>query len=92
MFETNGGTAHLLRYAGTGTDWNWTEVAANADLEPLDPSVQTASFDTTGLGGTQALNFQIRALDAAGHPIYDSYVLPLSLSNTGLVFDITNHK
>jgi Spherulation-specific family 4 len=92
MFETDGGTAHLLRYAGTGTDWNWTEVAANADLEPLDPSVQTASFDTTGLGGTQALNFQIRALDAAGHPIYDSYVLPLSLSNTGLVFDITNHK
>jgi len=92
MFETDGGTAHLLRYAGTGSDWNWTEVAANADLEPLDPSVQTASFDTKGLGGTQALNFQIRALDAAGHPIYDSYVLPLSLSNTGLVFDITNHK
>jgi len=91
MFETDGGIAHLLRYAGTGTDWNWTEVAANADLEPLDPSVQTASFDTTGLGGTQALNFQIRALGAAGHPIYDGYVLPLSLSNTGLVFDITNH-
>jgi len=22
------------------------------------------------------------------HPIYDSYVLPFSLSNTGLVFDI----
>ena len=92
MFETDGGTGHLLRYAGTGTDWNWTEVAANADLEPLDPSVQIASFETTGLGGTQALNFQIRALDAAGHPVYDSYVLPLSLSNTGLVFDITNHK
>jgi len=29
---------------------------------------------------------------AAGHRIYDSYVLPLSLSNTGLIFDITNHK
>jgi hypothetical protein len=37
------------------------------------------------------LNFQFRALDAGGNPIYDSYVLPLSLSNTGLVFDITNH-
>ena len=44
-----------------------------------------------GLGGTKALNFQFRALDAAGNPIYDSYVLPLSLNNTGLVFDITNH-
>ena len=90
-FETDGGTAHLWRYAGTGTDWSWTEVAANAELDLLDPSVQAASFETAGLGGTKALNFQIRALNAAGHPIYDSYVLPLSLSNTGLVFDITNH-
>jgi hypothetical protein len=91
MFETENGTAHLWRYAGTGTDWNWTEVAANAALDLLDPGVQTASFDTTSLGGTKALNFQIRALNAAGRPIYDSYVLPFSLSNTGLVFDITNH-
>jgi hypothetical protein len=37
------------------------------------------------------LNFQIRALDPAGQSIYDSYVLPLSLNNTGLIFDITNH-
>ena len=91
MFETENGTARLWRYAGTGTDWNWTEVAANAALDLLDPGVQAASFDTTSLGGTKALNFQIRALNAAGRPIYDSYVLPFSLSNTGLVFDITNH-
>ena len=67
------------------------EVVANAELDLLDPSVQAASFETAGLGGTKALHFQVRALNAAGHPIYDSYVLPLSLSNTGLVFDITNH-
>ncbi len=91
MFETEGGTASLWQYAGTGTDWNWTEVAANAALDVLDPAVQAASFDTAALGGTKALNFQIRALDAAGNPTYDSYVLPLSLNNTGLVFDITNH-
>jgi Spherulation-specific family 4 len=92
MFEGDGGTAHLLRYTGTGTDWNWMEVAAHAELESFDSGVQAASFETVGLGGTQALKFQIRALDAAGNPIYDSYVLPLSLSNTGLVFDIANHK
>jgi hypothetical protein len=91
MFETDGGKAHLWRYAGMGTDWNWTEVAAHAALDTLEPGVQVASFDTAGLGGSKALNFQFRALDAAGHPIYDSYVFPLSLSNTGLVFDITNH-
>ena len=92
MFETNGSTANLFRYAGTGTDWKWTELAAAADFEVLDSDVQTASFDTAGLGKTQALSFQIRALDASGNSIYDSYSLPLSLDNTGMVFDITNHK
>lgn len=91
LFETENGTAHLRRYAGAGTDWTWTEVAANAALDLLDPGVQAASFDTKSLGGTKALNFQIRAVNAAGHSIYDSYVLPFSVSNTGLVFDITNH-
>jgi hypothetical protein len=62
MFETESGAARLWRYAGTGTDWNWTEVAANAALDLLDPGVQTASFDATSLGGAKALNFQIRAL------------------------------
>ena len=92
MFGVEGGTAHLWQYAGTGADWNWTEVAANAALNVLDPGVQAASFDTAGLGGAKTLNFQILALDASGHSTYDSYVLPLSLSNTGLVFDITNHS
>ena len=91
MFETDNGTARLWQYTGTGVDWSWTEVAANAALDLLDSGVQSASFDTTALGGTKALNLQIRALNAAGHSIYDSYVLPLSLNNTGLVFDVANH-
>ena len=91
MFEAEGGTVRLWQYAGTGTDWRWTAVAAHAALDSLEPSVQAASFQTAALGGTKVLNFQIRALDAADHPSYDSYVLPLTLNNTGLVFDITNH-
>jgi hypothetical protein len=91
LFETESGTPHLLRYAGTGTDWNWTEIAANAAFDLLEPGVQAASFETIALGGTKALNFQIRALNADGQSKYQSYVLPLSLNNTGQVFDITNH-
>ncbi|MGD0161007.1 MAG: spherulation-specific family 4 protein [Candidatus Sulfotelmatobacter sp.] len=91
MFANDGSTGRLWQYTGTGADWSWKEIAAHAALDPLDPGVQAASFDTASLGGTKALNFQIRALDADGHPIYDSYVLPVSLGNTGLVFDITNH-
>ncbi|MGA9040095.1 MAG: spherulation-specific family 4 protein [Terriglobales bacterium] len=92
LFDTEGGTAHLWRYVGTGADWNWTEVSANAALDVLDPNVQAAGFDTVGLGVTKAFKFQIRALDASGHPVYDSYVFPLSLNNTGLVFDVVNHS
>lgn len=91
MFETEDGTARLWKYTGTGADWSWTEVAADAALDILDPGVQAASFDTASLGVTKALNYQIRALDADDRPAYDSYVLPLSLNNTGLIFDITNH-
>jgi hypothetical protein len=91
MFETDGSTARLWRYMGTGTDWNWAKVAADAAFDTVDTEVQVASFDTVRLGGAKALNYQIRALNAAGQPTYDSYVLPLSLNNTGLVFDITNH-
>jgi hypothetical protein len=92
VLETDGGAAHLLRYAGTGTDWKWTEVAADATLDALDTNIQVASFETARLGGIKALNYQIRALNAAGQSTYDSYILPLSLNNTGLVFDITNHE
>jgi hypothetical protein len=91
LFETENGAPHLLRYTGSGADWNWTEVAANAAFDLLQPGVQAASFDTATLGGTKALNFQIRALNPEGHAHYDSYVLPLSLNNTGQVFDIMNH-
>jgi hypothetical protein len=81
----------LWRYTGSGTNWSWTEVAANAELETLDQDVRAASFDSAGLGGTRTLNYQIRALDAPGNPQGDSYVLPLSVTNTGLLFDILNH-
>jgi hypothetical protein len=91
MFQTQGGAAHLWRYAGTGADWKWTEVPADTQFDVLNTGVQVASFDTASLGGAKALNVQIQTLDAGGNTIDDSYVLPLSLNNTGLVFDITNH-
>ncbi len=92
LFEAEGDAVHLLKYSGTGTDWNWKEVAANVALDSLDTGIQSVSFDTASLASPKPLNYQIRALDAADRPAYDSYVLPLSLDNTGLVFDITNHS
>jgi hypothetical protein len=91
LLQGNAGGARLLHYTGSGTDWSWTEVAANAEQDALGTDVRAASFDTAAIGDTSALNYQIRVLDASGNPLGDSYVLPLSVSNTGLVFDILNH-
>jgi hypothetical protein len=91
LLQGDAAGARLRRYTGSGTDWSWTEVAANAELDALDGGVRAASFDTAGLGGARKLNYQIRALDASWSPLGDSYVLPLSVANTGLVFDILNH-
>jgi len=91
LLQGDTGGARLWRYTGSGTDWSWIEVAAKAELDALDGGVRAVSFDTAGLGGARTLNYQIRALDASGSPLGDSYVLPLSMTNTGLVFDILNH-
>ena len=91
MLQGDASGAKLWRYTGSGTDWSWAEVAANAELDSLDANIFVASFDTVGLGGTNRLNYQIRVLDASGNRLGDSYVLPLSVTNTGLVFDILNH-
>ena len=91
LFQGSAGGARLWRYTGSGTDWSWTEVEANAELDALDTNVHAASFDTRGVGSSRILNYQIRALNPSGNPLGDSYVLPLSLTNTGLVFDILNH-
>ena len=83
--------ARLWRYTGSGSDWSWTEIEANAELDDLDGTVRAASFDTAALGGARVLNYEIRALDSSGKPIGDSYVLPLSIANTGMLFDVLNH-
>ncbi len=91
LLQANDGAAQLFRYTGSGTDWAWTEVAADAQLDALGANVFAVSFDTARLGNPGMLNYQIRALDASGNPLGDSYVLTLSVTNTGLVFDILNH-
>jgi len=92
LLQGDAGGARLWSYTGSGTDWSWTEVEANAELDPLGGNIRAASFDTAGLARPWALNYQIRALNAMGNTLGDSYVLPLSLTNTGLVFDILNHR
>jgi hypothetical protein len=87
----NSGPAHLFRYAGNGTNWSWTEVPANAQIAFPDAGVNLATFDTKALGGTKALNYQIRTLDAGHNPLSTSYVEPFSTNNTGMLFDLTNH-
>jgi hypothetical protein len=92
LLEMPGGSAaHLYRYAGSGTDWKWTPVQANSKLTFPDPGINLAQFDMDALGSSRALNYQIRSLSGSRATLYTSYVIPLSLNNTSLVFDILNH-
>jgi len=91
LLQCESGHAQLFRYTGSGINWSWAAIPANARCDSLDATVFTASFDKAGLGGTKNLNYQIRVLDASGRPLGDSYVLTLAVTNTGMVFDILNH-
>jgi len=92
MIESNSsGASHLYRYNGSGSDWNWVEIIANAQVTFPDVGTNLVAFDQEGLGATQALNYQIHSLDANYNLLYSGYAIPLSLNNTGLVFDLMNH-
>jgi len=86
------GSAHLLRYAGSGSDWNWQTVSAHARITFLDGGVNLVELDANALGQTHALDYQIRSLDANGKALFTSLTEPLSLDNTAYVFDIENHS
>jgi hypothetical protein len=91
LLQCDSSYAQLFRYTGSGINWSWAAVPANARCDSLAATDLTASFDTAGLGGPKNLNYQIRALDSSGRPLGDSYVLTLGVTNTGMVFDILNH-
>jgi hypothetical protein len=92
MLESNGATdAHLYRYTGSGTDWGWVEVPANAQNTHPDPGLNLVSIDRASIEPSTALNYQIQALDQNYNSLYLSYVLPLSLNNTGFVVDVWGH-
>ena len=91
LVASAGGSATLYRYVGRGTDWSWTPVAANAKISFPDAGINLALFDLEAIAPSKALNYQLRSLDAHGNTLSTSYVIPLSLNNTGFLFDVLNH-
>jgi len=86
------GSAHLLRYTGSGSDWEWQEVPAHARISFLDAGVNLIEFNANALGQTHALDYQIRSLDAHEKAFFTSFPVPLSLDSTAYVFDIEDHS
>ena len=92
MLESSSfGVAKLYRYTGSGSDWSWTEVAADAEATFSDPGTNYIGFNTAALNGAARLTFQIRSLDGGYNRLYTSYQIPLELNNTGFVQDIISH-
>jgi hypothetical protein len=88
LYVESDGQAVLLRYTGNGTEWQWQPVDADAKSFTLDTGAILAEADAAALGDAQSLRYQIQA--ASGTP-FTSMVEPLSLNNTGYLFDIENH-
>jgi hypothetical protein len=86
------GSAHLLRYTGSGSDWEWREVPAHARILFLDAGVNRIELDANALGQTHVLDYQIRSLDASGTALFTSFPVPFSLDSTAYVFDIEAHS
>jgi len=92
LLENNAlGDTHLYGYTGSGTEWSWTEVQANVQSSHPDTNVNLVMIDRTSVDPSSAMNYQIRSLDQNYSALYTTGVLPLSLNNTGLVFDILDH-
>jgi hypothetical protein len=91
MFEGSTTASQLYKYTGSGTNWSWKAVSANTQITFPNPGTNLVMFDQTGIGSPTALNYQIQSEDANYNLLYNSYVYPLSLTNTGMVFDIMNH-
>jgi hypothetical protein len=87
QINSNGQTS-LLRYTGNGTDWAWETVGANAVRFKLSGGAILAEADVAAMGNAHALRYQIQENAAGG---FISVAEPLSLNNTGYLFDIEAH-
>jgi len=91
FLEGSATAAQLYKYTGSGTNWSWRAVSANTQIAFPDPGTNLVTFDQAGIGSPTALNYQIQSEGSNYGLLYNSYVYPLSLTNTGMVFDIMNH-
>jgi hypothetical protein len=82
------GQTVLLRYTGNGTEWAWEEVGANAQRFKLRGGAILAEANAAALGDAHSLRYQIQETGAGG---FISVAEPLSLNNTGYLFDIEAH-
>lgn len=87
QIHQDGHTA-LLRYTGNGTDWAWEEVGANATRFKLGGSTLLAEANAAALGDAHSLRYQVQETGAGE---FISIAEPLSLNNTGYLFDIEAH-
>lgn len=83
------GGVRVFAYCGNGENWDWQPLEAGAEAFTLEGQVHLVEFDSAGLG--QALRYQIRSLDEKNQPVTTSMPIPLSVNNTGYIFDLEDH-
>ena len=64
MLELPGdGSVNLMRYVGSGEDWNWKTVDAHVKLTQPETGTSRAEFDSAPLGSATTIKIQFRSLD-----------------------------
>jgi hypothetical protein len=86
------GSATLFRYTGSGSNWQWAEVKAHAQILFPDEGLNLVEADADVIGKSQALAYQIRSIGGNSNTLFTSYVAPLSLNSTAYVFDLLGHS
>ena len=86
---STGGPIRVFAHASDDDDSAWTEVERHAVGFTLEARTHLIEVDSRGL--EDAVTYQIRAFDRHDRVLSVSQAIPLSITNTQLVFDVANH-
>jgi hypothetical protein len=83
------GRVRVFRQGRDSGDKDWVEVNAHAVAYLLEEHVHLVESDSRGLG--ESVTYQIRSFDGENRVLSSSGPIPLSVTGTQYIFDLTDH-
>lgn len=71
LIEVSGtGSASMLRYTGSGTDWTWTPLPVTVRVVAPEPGIDVLLFDPEPLGNAKTVKLQSLTVDGGWNPLH----------------------